>query len=133
MKVLNELENIDDDADQLGIAFVKINDPELADEYSLGSLPALVYYRKRIPVVYDGKYFAVYIFRTAMQRNLISLGDLLNEEKVLEWLVENKNTGDDDETIEDVTLGLLNTLIDSMDHLAVVFCKLRNGNCWKEN
>ncbi|CAL4119597.1 unnamed protein product, partial [Meganyctiphanes norvegica] len=54
VKVLGELENIDDDADQLGIAFVKINDPDLADEYSLGSLPALVYYRKRIPVVYDG-------------------------------------------------------------------------------
>lgn len=55
VKVLQELENVDDDADQLGIAFVKINDPELADEYSLGTLPALVYYRKRIPVVYDGK------------------------------------------------------------------------------
>ncbi|XP_050711799.1 uncharacterized protein LOC126995938 isoform X1 [Eriocheir sinensis] len=101
VKALQELENVDDDADQLGIAFVKINDPELADEYSLGSLPALVYYRRRIPVVYDG--------------------DLMNEDKVLEWLVENKNTGDDDDVIDDVTLGLLNTLIDSLDHLAVVF------------
>ncbi|XP_071549030.1 uncharacterized protein hlk isoform X4 [Panulirus ornatus] len=101
VKVLQELENVDDDADQLGIAFVKINDPELADEYSLGSLPALVYYRKRIPVVYDG--------------------DLMNEDKVLEWLVENKNTGEDDDVIDDVTLGLLNTLIDSVDHLAVIF------------
>ena len=53
----------------------------------------------------------------------LSTGDLLNEDKVLEWLVANKNTGDDDDTIDDVTLGLLNTLIDSMDHLAVVFCK----------
>ncbi|XP_064114219.1 uncharacterized protein LOC135220720 isoform X11 [Macrobrachium nipponense] len=101
VKALQELENVDDDADHLGIAFVKINDPELADEYSLGSLPALVYYRRRIPVVYDG--------------------DLMNEDKVLEWLVENKNTGDDDDTIDDVTPGLLNTLIDSMDHLAVIF------------
>ncbi|XP_042867144.1 uncharacterized protein LOC122249976 [Penaeus japonicus] len=101
VKVLQELENVDDDADQLGIAFVKINDAELADEYSLGSLPALVYYRRRIPVVYDG--------------------DLMNEDKVLEWLVENKNTGDDDDFINDVTAGLLNTLIDSLDHLAVIF------------
>ncbi|KAK3864392.1 hypothetical protein Pcinc_029924 [Petrolisthes cinctipes] len=101
MKALQELENVDDDADQLGIAFVKINDPDLADEYSLGSLPALVYYRRRIPVVYDG--------------------DLMNEDKVLEWLVENKNTGDDDDVIDDVTLGLLNSLIDSLDHLAVIF------------
>ncbi|XP_047475280.1 uncharacterized protein LOC125029447 isoform X3 [Penaeus chinensis] len=101
VKVLQELENVDDDADQLGIAFVKINDAELADEYSLGALPALVYYRRRIPVVYDG--------------------DLMNEDKVLEWLVENKSTGDDDDFINDVTAGLLNTLIDSMDHLAVIF------------
>lgn len=55
VKVLQELENIDDDADQLGIAMVKLNDPDLADEYSLGTLPAMVYYRRRIPVVYDGE------------------------------------------------------------------------------
>ena len=61
VKVLTQLENIDDDADQLGIAFVKINDPDLADEYSLGSLPALVYYRHRVPVVYDGEYYFVFI------------------------------------------------------------------------
>lgn len=48
----------------------------------------------------------------------------MNEDKVLEWLVENKNTGDDDDFIDDVTLGLLNSLIDSLDHLAVIFCEL---------
>lgn len=48
----------------------------------------------------------------------------MNEDKVLEWLVENKSTGEDDDVINDVTLGLLNTLIDSVDHLAVIFCKL---------
>lgn len=53
-RALKELENIDDEADQLGIAFVKINDEALADEYSLDSLPTLVYYRHRIPIVYDG-------------------------------------------------------------------------------
>lgn len=53
----------------------------------------------------------------------LSPGDLMNEDKVLEWLVENKSTGDEDDVIDDVTLGLLNTLIDSLDHLAVVFCK----------
>ena len=44
-KALRELENIDDEADELGIAFVKINDDELADEYNLVNLPRLVYYR----------------------------------------------------------------------------------------
>lgn len=47
----------------------------------------------------------------------------MNEDKVLEWLLENKSTGDDDDVIEDVTVGLLNSLIDSMDHLAVIFCE----------
>lgn len=49
-----ELENIDDEADQLGIGFVKINDEELAEEYNLGALPALVYYRHQIPIIYEG-------------------------------------------------------------------------------
>lgn len=34
-KALQELENIDDEADQLGIGFVKIHDESLGDEYNL--------------------------------------------------------------------------------------------------
>ncbi|XP_066251341.1 uncharacterized protein hlk isoform X2 [Euwallacea similis] len=100
-KVLLELENIDDEADQLGIGFVKINDEDLAEEYNLGPLPALVYYRHQIPIIYSG--------------------DLTKEEDVLEWLVQNKSTGDEDDVIEDVTLKTLGTLINSVDHLAVLF------------
>ncbi|CAG0889024.1 unnamed protein product, partial [Cyprideis torosa] len=100
-KALKELENIDDEADQLGIAFVKINDEDLADEYSLDKLPSLVYYRKQIPIVYDG--------------------DLTDEESVLEWLVRNKNTGDEDDVIEEITARTLNTLIHSVNNLVVLF------------
>ncbi|XP_018568278.1 uncharacterized protein LOC108908653 isoform X4 [Anoplophora glabripennis] len=100
-KVLLELENIDDEADQLGIGFVKINDENLAEEYNLGSLPALVYYRHQIPIIYEG--------------------ELTKEEDVLEWLVQHKSTGDEDDVIEDVTLKTLTTLISSVDHLAVLF------------
>lgn len=53
-KALQELENIDDEADQLDIGFVKIHDEALADEYNLGALPALVYYRHQIPILYEG-------------------------------------------------------------------------------
>ena len=53
-KVLRELENIDDEADQLGIGFVKIADETLAEDYNLGALPALVYYRNGIPIVFEG-------------------------------------------------------------------------------
>lgn len=55
-KALQELENIDDEADQLDIGFVKIHDEALSDEYNLGSLPALVYYRHQIPILYEGRY-----------------------------------------------------------------------------
>lgn len=33
MQALEELEHIDDDCDKYGIQFVKIDDPEAADEY----------------------------------------------------------------------------------------------------
>lgn len=50
-------------------------------------------------------------------------GELSREEDVLEWLVQNKSTGDDEEVIEDVTAKTLNTLIGNIDSLAVLFCK----------
>ena len=52
---LAELENIDTQADKVGIAFVKINDLELVSEFGLGNLPSLVYYRHTTPIVYDGE------------------------------------------------------------------------------
>ncbi|KAL6447200.1 hypothetical protein ACFW04_001475 [Cataglyphis niger] len=101
LKALQELENIDDEADQLGIGFVKIADEELADEYNLGPLPALVYYRHQIPIIYEH--------------------ELSKEEDVLEWLVANKSTGDEEDVIEDVTAKTLNTLIGNIDNLVVLF------------
>lgn len=56
-RALQELENIDDEADQLGIGFVKIADERLAEEYNLGSLPKLVYYRHQIPIVYESRFY----------------------------------------------------------------------------
>ncbi|XP_046406800.1 uncharacterized protein LOC124171637 isoform X5 [Ischnura elegans] len=100
-KALQELENIDDEADQLGIGFVKIADENLAAEYNLGELPVLVYYRHKIPIKYEN--------------------ELTREEDVLEWLVKNKSTGDEEDVIEDVTAKTLETLIDSIDHLVVLF------------
>ncbi|XP_070499226.1 uncharacterized protein hlk isoform X3 [Chironomus tepperi] len=100
-KALQELENIDDEADQLGIGFVKIHDETLADEYNLGDLPRLVYYRHKTPIIYEN--------------------ELSREEDVLEWLIENKSTGDDEDVIEEVTAKTLGTLIQNIDNLVVVF------------
>ncbi|CRK96271.1 CLUMA_CG009693, isoform A, partial [Clunio marinus] len=100
-KALQELENIDDEADQLGIGFVKIHDETLADEYNLGELPRLVYYRHKTPIIYEN--------------------ELSREEDVLEWLIENKSTGDDEDVIEEVSAKNLGTLIQNIDNLVVVF------------
>lgn len=54
---------------------------------------------------------------------MINAGELSKEEDVLEWLIENKSTGDDEEVIEDVTAKTLSTLIGNVDNLVVLFCK----------
>ena len=63
--------------------------------------------RNEIPIVYDG--------------------DLMKEEDVLEWLISNKSTGDEEEEIELVSFKALITLVESVDHLAVLFCRSSRG------
>ena len=47
----------------------------------------------------------------------------MDEAAVLEWLIQNRSTGDEDDVIEDVDLKSLETMIQSIEHLAVLFCK----------
>lgn len=53
-KALNELEKIDDDCDRHGIQFIKIDDPKKAKEFGIDEFPAIVYFEKKIPNLYDG-------------------------------------------------------------------------------
>jgi len=53
---LEELENIDDDLDAKGMHFVKIDDDEMAKEYGIDDTPALLYFEKRIPSIYEGSF-----------------------------------------------------------------------------
>lgn len=39
----------------VGIDFVKINDEETAKKFGIVNTPALVYFRKRTPMIYDGR------------------------------------------------------------------------------
>lgn len=52
----------------------------------------------------------------------IRADELSKEEDVLEWLVANKSTGDEEDVIEDVTAKTLQTLIGNIDNLVVLFC-----------
>ena len=54
LDALEGLEEIDEKADKLGIAMVKINDLELVDEYNLQGMPSLVYYRHAAPILFEG-------------------------------------------------------------------------------
>lgn len=99
MSAIEELEHIDDECDKYGIQFVKIDDAAAADEYGLDSLPAIVYFEKGIPNVYDG--------------------ELEEEDEFLEWLVAQLEKDE----IEDVTDEMLDKLINEGKNLAVLFCK----------
>lgn len=55
IQVLDDLETIDDDCDKHGIQFVKIDDDSAAKEFGIDEVPALVYFEKGIPNVYDGR------------------------------------------------------------------------------
>jgi len=39
---------------------VKISDPDVASKYNIISLPSLVYFRKRVPEIFDGKNVKIY-------------------------------------------------------------------------
>lgn len=96
-KILDELESIDDECDQLGINFVKMDDTEEAKDYGVTSFPTLVYFEQGIPTVFEG--------------------DLENEEEVLDWLERQTNSDE----IEDVTDEMLDMIIEKMPHVAVLF------------
>ena len=54
-RVLEELENIDDDTDKFGVTFVKIADKKFAKSYGVKTFPALSYFRNKEPIHYEGE------------------------------------------------------------------------------
>lgn len=99
-KALSKLENIDHIAEEQDIDFVRVKDIRLAKEYNIVSFPALVFFRKRIPVFYDE-------------------GSLQNADKVLKWLLKQKDSHQD--VIEEVDKHMLQVLLDDVDHIVVFF------------
>lgn len=102
-KILNELENIDDECEEKSIDFVKTSDEGIDKEYDLADLPALAFYRHKFRTIYDG--------------------DLMNEDEILEWVLELHESNPD--VIESVDRKTLQVLINDVEHLAVFFCKLK--------
>merc|ERR1711915_515441 len=84
--ILEELETVDDEADAYGIDFVKNNDPHAARQYNIYNTPALVYFRRMSPIVYD-------------------------EDLILEW-VTSQDVYEIKDEIEEVNRKLLEKLLD---------------------
>ncbi|XP_017797252.1 PREDICTED: uncharacterized protein LOC108578426 isoform X4 [Habropoda laboriosa] len=101
IRILNELENIDDELEKEGIVIVRMDNDAEAKEYGIDHLPTLVYFENKIPAIYEG--------------------DLLNEDEVLEWLIEQKNSA----TIEEVTDEILSDLIEEHEYVVAFF----SGDC----
>lgn len=99
MRILNELENIDDDLEKETIVMIRLDNTAEAKDYGIDHLPTLVYFEDKIPAIYEG--------------------DLLNEDEVLQWLIEQKNSA----TIEEVTDEILSGLIDEHEYVVVYFSK----------
>lgn len=79
-KILQELENIDDECEDKDIDFVKISDEGIQKEYDLPSMPAVAFYRNRFREIYTG--------------------DLMHEEAILEWVLKLRDS--DPDVIENV-------------------------------
>lgn len=100
--MLHELEHIDDEADGAGIDFVKIDDKDFAKSMGVFALPAVVFFRygNLDPVIYAG--------------------DLKNEERLLEWLLLQKDPTSD--MIEELADEHLVEFVRQKEYVAVYFC-----------
>lgn len=84
------METIDDDTDKHHIQFVKTNDVKLAHEIGVFSFPALVYYETGVPIMFDGKKIEIITSNKYLNEIFFS-GNLKQEKKVLQWLVDQKS------------------------------------------
>ena len=62
------MEDIDDDCDVHGVHFVKISDPAAAYHFGISSLPTLVYFKNKLPNIYDGKFEVLHDFHRHLSK-----------------------------------------------------------------
>ena len=95
----HEQEEIDDDLDEKGILFVKVNEASAAIEYGIEERPTLVTFERGIPNVYEGSNFN-------------------DAQHILEWIAGDV-LGED--TVEKVTDSMLDMMIAKHQHVAACF------------
>lgn len=100
--VKEELEKIDSEVERNDVDFVSINNERVAKEFGVTSFPTLVFFNQRFPMFFDGK-------------------DILDENEVYRWIMEQKNSDKKQNEIETVNKDILKVLIDDLQYLAVLF------------
>ena len=53
-EAIKQLEQIDDDADAVGVKFVKTDEQAFAAEYGIETFPTIIYFEGKQPSIYDG-------------------------------------------------------------------------------
>lgn len=129
-----EIEHIDDEADGAGIKFVKIDDKQLAKQYGVFALPAILFFKmgSKEPVIYAGTRRTTQVSyslkrdikmeKIEIKKYIVLTGDLYEEEQILQWLMTQKDPSG--EVIEALEGEDLLNLIRESESLAVYFCKL---------
>ena len=54
---------------------------------------------------------------------MVTTGDLRAEDDMLEWLVRNRNSGDEEDVIEEVEFTTLQAMVSAVENIAVLFCE----------
>ena len=108
-EILNHLEDIDDDLDEKGVLFVKVNEASAAIEYGIEERPTMVVFENGIPNLYEGRNFK-------------------DAQKILEWIIGEVSG---DETVETVTDSMLDMMITRHRHVAAFFYNKKDANSLK--
>lgn len=111
-RILEDLENIDDELDEAGIIFVTTEEMDLAKKYGIKNLPKLAFFRNKDPLIYEG--------------------DLADEDEVLAWLTD-ENTLEIPGKIEEVNMKMLEKILAENDHIVVFFCEFQCKNLVKNS
>ena len=91
------MEQIDDDADAVGVKFVKTDEESFATEFGIDTFPTILYFEHGQPSIYDG--------------------DAAEETELLTWLLYQMK----EDTVENINRELLIKMIDEFEFLAVFF------------
>lgn len=103
LKILAQLETVDDECKENDINVVKTSDQELWQALGIEDSPVLVYYENDVPYVYPNQG-----------------SGLADEVAVFRWLVAQRNTA----AIEEVTDAMLDGIIEDHEYVVVLFTGL---------